>query len=64
MKFQNGEAVDLSTKRIIQNSNGSLQIQQFLRQDIGVYECIVKNFAGRTSAKTYMDAIPLISNGN
>lgn len=64
MKFQNGEAVDLSTKRIIQNSNGSLQIQQFLRQDIGVYECIVKNFAGRTSARTYMDAIPLISNGN
>ncbi|VBB25645.1 unnamed protein product [Acanthocheilonema viteae] len=59
--FLNGEAVDLSTKRIIQNSNGSLQIQQFLRQDIGVYECIVKNFAGRTSSKAYLDAIPFAS---
>uniref|UniRef100_A0A0R3RII8 Ig-like domain-containing protein n=1 Tax=Elaeophora elaphi TaxID=1147741 RepID=A0A0R3RII8_9BILA len=60
--FLNGEPVDLSTRRIIQNSNGSLQIQQFLHQDIGVYECVVKNFAGRTSAKVYIDAIPLVSN--
>ncbi|KAK6104121.1 Immunoglobulin I-set domain family protein [Brugia pahangi] len=60
--FLNGEVVDLSNKRIVQNSNGSLQIQRFLSQDIGVYECVVRNFAGRTSAKTYMDAIPFISN--
>ncbi|VDK67358.1 unnamed protein product [Litomosoides sigmodontis] len=59
--FLNGKTVDLSTKRIIQNSNSSLQIQHFMRQDIGVYECVVKNFAGRTSAKTYVDAIPLAS---
>uniref|UniRef100_A0A915Q0R9 Ig-like domain-containing protein n=1 Tax=Setaria digitata TaxID=48799 RepID=A0A915Q0R9_9BILA len=55
----NGEALDLSTKRIVQSSNGSLQIRQFMRQDIGIYECVVTNFAGRTSAKTYVDAIPL-----
>uniref|UniRef100_A0A8R1XNY3 Ig-like domain-containing protein n=1 Tax=Onchocerca volvulus TaxID=6282 RepID=A0A8R1XNY3_ONCVO len=57
----NGKAIDLSTERIIQNSNGSLRIQQFLRQDIGVYECVARNFAGRASAKTYMNAITHVS---
>ncbi|VDO49657.1 unnamed protein product [Onchocerca flexuosa] len=61
--FLDGKAIDLSTERIIQTSNGSLQIQQFLRQDIGVYECVARNFAGRTSAKTYMNAITRLSNG-
>ncbi|OZC05084.1 immunoglobulin domain protein [Onchocerca flexuosa] len=60
--FLDGKAIDLSTERIIQTSNGSLQIQQFLRQDIGVYECVARNFAGRTSAKTYMNAITRLSN--
>lgn len=61
--FQNGEPVDLSTKRIMQNSNGSLRIRQFLRQDIGVYECVVTNFAGRTSSKVFVDALTPATNG-
>lgn len=57
--FLNKKPVDLSTRRIIQNINGSLRIQQFSRQDIGVYECVVANFAGRTSAKIFVDAVEL-----
>ncbi|VDN07115.1 unnamed protein product [Thelazia callipaeda] len=51
----NGKAIDLSTRRIVQSFNGSLKILQILHQDIGLYECILTNFAGRTSAKAFLE---------
>lgn len=30
-------------------------IKRFLRHNIGVYECVVSNFAGKTSAKVFVD---------
>uniref|UniRef100_A0A914ZMB5 Ig-like domain-containing protein n=1 Tax=Parascaris univalens TaxID=6257 RepID=A0A914ZMB5_PARUN len=54
--FLNGETVDLSSRRVDVTSNGTLKISQFLIQDIGLYECMLSNFAGRTTAKVFVDA--------
>lgn len=48
--------MDLSSRRVDVTSNGTLKISQFLVQDIGLYECVLSNFAGRTTAKIFIDA--------
>lgn len=52
----NGEPIDMSSSRIEVSVNGTLLIRRFMPQDVGVYECIVSNFAGRTTAKIFIDA--------
>ncbi|VDM29029.1 unnamed protein product, partial [Toxocara canis] len=52
----NGEPLDLSSRRIDVTANGTLAISHFMVQHIGLYECVVSNFAGRTSAKIFIDA--------
>lgn len=57
-KFQNGEPLGFSESRIDVAPNGSLIIHRFSVLDSGLYECVLKNFAGQTSAKAF---IPLPS---
>ncbi|KAH7723103.1 immunoglobulin domain-containing protein [Aphelenchoides avenae] len=50
----NGEPLGFSESRIDVAPNGSLIIHRFSMLDSGLYECVLKNFAGQTSAKAFV----------
>ncbi|KAI1727346.1 immunoglobulin domain-containing protein [Ditylenchus destructor] len=54
--FLNGEPVDFSgNQRVEVLQNGSLFIQDYTpAQDSGLYECVLTNFAGKTSASIFL----------
>ncbi|VDD92389.1 unnamed protein product [Enterobius vermicularis] len=53
----NGKPLDFASDRI-SAFNSTLRFRRFLNEDIGQYECVISNFAGRTSAKIYVEAHP------
>ncbi|KAI1727885.1 immunoglobulin domain-containing protein [Ditylenchus destructor] len=54
--FLNGDPVDFSgSQRVEVTQNGSLLIQDYTpTQDSGLYECVLANFAGKTSASIFL----------